>query len=748
MKPVLEGSARTAPRRAGRLLCTACLLTLVDCAPAPPKSPTAAASSAPVPALSYPTARRDGAVDDYHGIKVADPYRWLEQLDSPETRSWVTAEARLTDSYLAQIPGKQALKQRLTELLDFEKFGVPIRRGDRYFYTHNTGLQEQSVICVTVGLSGTPSIALDPNTLSTNGTLAVTGYVPSRDGRLLAYGVSPGGSDWTDWRIRDLTTGRDLPDVLRWTKYYRPVFAPDGRGLYYSAFPAPPPGDELRSRDLGHAVFYHALGTSPAADPKLYARDDHPDWQFDPHLSRDGRWLVVLVGEGQVGDKGVENLYLLDLASNPPAVMPVVENFDAGYFYAGADAGRLYFQTTLDAPRARVIALDPTAPDRSGWREIVPPGEDAMDLAEGSVTLVDHQLIVGTLHDAHSRVTIYGLDGRQRRELTLPGLGTALGFAGEPGDGETFYAYTDFLTPTAVYRLDLETGTSTMFRSPKVAFDPASLESKQVFYRGKDGTRIPMFLVFQRGLKLDGANPTVLYGYGGFGIPIVPYFSAARLVWLERGGIYAVANLRGGGEYGESWHRQGTRQHKQVVFDDFIAAAEWLIAAGYTTAPRLAIEGGSNGGLLVGACLTQRPDLFGAALAYVGVMDMLRFDQFGQGAGWVGDYGSPQNPEDFPALYAYSPYHRVHRGTRYPATLIVTGDHDTRVMPAHSFKFAAALQWAQAGPAPLLLRVQLSAGHGGSPAQSQHINEQADAYAFLLRNLGMEPPPSTTLPGR
>jgi prolyl oligopeptidase len=710
--------------------------------PAPSNSPPAAA-------LNYPLARRDNVVDDYHGVKVADPYRWLEQLDSTETRAWVLAEARLTDSYLEKIPVRQALKQRLAELLNFEKFGVPFRKSGRYFYTYNRGLQQQSVLYTTVDLGAAPTVALDPNTLSTNGGLAVVGYVASPDGSTLAYGVSPGGSDWTEWRLRDVATGKDLPDVLRWTKYYPPVFAADGKSLYYSGFPAPPPGEELSARDLSNAVYYHALGRPQSADRKLYERSDHPDWQFEPHLTRDGHWLVLTAGEGEVGDKGLENVYAIDLTAVKPVLVPLAEGFDAAYIFAGADGGLLYFQTTLEAPRGRVIAIDPTkaAPGvqpgvsagahRVGWKEVVRQGADAMDVAGGSVTLVDHQLIVRTLHQACSKVQIYGLDGRLRSEVLLPGHGTAAGFGGESGDPDTFYTFTDLVTPPTVFRLDLETGASSVYRAPKLAFDLSALDTIQVYYPGKDGTQISMYLVFKKGFKYDGANPTLLYAYGGFGIPLLPHFDATRLAWLERGGIFALANLRGGGEYGEEWHRQAIRAHKQVVFDDFIAAAQWLISMRYTSTPKLAIEGASNGGLLIGACLTQRPDLFGAALAYVGVMDMLRFDQFGQGAGWVGDYGSPHNPEDFKALFAYSPYHNVHPGTRFPATLVITGDHDTRVMPAHSFKFAAALQAAQAGPAPVLLRVRLSTGHGHGPNTSQVIEETADAYAFLTKNLGM-----------
>ncbi len=695
-------------------------------------------SAEPGPFGGYPPARRDAVLDDYNGVKVADPYRWLEQLDSAETRDWVRAEARLTDSYLEKIPVRQSIQQRLTALLDFEKFGIPFQKGNHYFYTHNTGLQQQSVLYVSDGIDGQPAIAFDPNALSTNGALAIAGYVASPDGRTLAYGVSQGGSDWTDWHFLEVASGKDLPDVLKWTKYYHPVFGADGNGLYYSAFPAPTAGQELRARDLGNAVFYHVLGTPQADDQRLYQRPDHADWQFEPHLTGDGRWLVVRVGEGEVGDKGLENLYVIDLKRRDGTVAPVAEGFDADYIYSGADNGLLYFQTTLGAPRGRVIAIDPSVPDRSGWKEVVPQGADAMDVSRGSVTLVDHQLIVRTLHDAADAANIYGLDGHLRREVALPGRGTAGGFGGEADDRETFYSFTDLVTPPTVFRLDLETGVSSVYRAPKVAFDTDILESKQVFYSGKDGTRIPMSLVYKKGIKLDGTNPTVLYGYGGFGISTLPAFDVTRLVWLEQGGIFAEANIRGGGEYGEEWHRQAIRAHKQIVFDDFISAAEWLIAKGYTSTPKLAIQGASNGGLLVGACVTQRPDLFGAVLAYVGVMDMLRFDQFGQGAGWVGDYGVPHNPQDFKFLRAYSPYHNVRPGTRYPATLVITGDHDTRVMPAHSFKFAAALQYAQSGPAPVLLRVRLSTGHGSGPTTSQVVAEKADAYAFLIENLGMD----------
>jgi prolyl oligopeptidase len=668
-------------------------------------------------------------------VSVSDPYHWLEQLDSPETRTWVLAEAKLTDSYLEKISCRPALKQRLTTLLDFEKYGIPFHAGKHYFYTHNSGLQPQSVLYMLDGLHWTPKVAFSPSGLSEKG-ITLAGYVASPDGSKLAYGLSQGGSDWTDWHIRDLRAGKDLPDVFRWIKYYAPVFSSDGKRLYYSAFPAPPAGEELRARDVGNAVYVHTIGSLDSPDRKIYERPEHPDWQFQPHLSRHSRWLVLTAGEGEVGDKGLENVYAIDTSSSSSAVTILSDGFKAGFIYAGEDSGWLYFQTSLDAPRGRVIAIKPTAPEQRHWKEVLPQGSDALELS-GSISLVGHRLIVQTLHDAHSKVSLYGLDGRLRGEVVLPGIGTASGFGGEPDSHESFYSFSGFVTPPTIFRLNVETGVSTEFAASKLPFNNRDFETHQVFYPAKDGTRIPIYLVHKKGIKLDGSNPTLLYGYGGFGNSVLPRFNAALPAWLELGGIYAVANIRGGGEYGEEWHRQGIRGHKQVVFDDFIAAAEWLIQQRYTSTPKLAIEGASNGGLLIGACITQRPDLFGAALAYVGVMDMLRFDQFGQGAGWVGDYGSPQNAEDFKALRAYSPYHNVRAGTHYPATLVITGDHDTRVMPAHSFKFAAALQAAQVGPAPVLLRVRLSTGHGTGPTTSQLIEEKADAVAFLIENLGV-----------
>jgi prolyl oligopeptidase len=697
------------------------------------------ALAAPAP-LTYPPAARGTVVDHYGATAVADPYRWLEDLDSPATRTWVDAEAALTDTYLASLTARERIRARLAKLNDYEKLGIPFREGGRYFYRHNSGLQNQSILLTRRGLNDPDTVALDPNRLSADGSAAVASYVVSRDGALLAYGVSVSGSDWTDWHIRDLATGKDRPEVIRHTKYYAPEFARDGKGLYYSAFPEPRAGAELTTRDLGNALYYHALGSPVAADHQVFVVPGHPEWQYEPHLSEDGRWLVVLAGDGEVGDKGVENLYLLDLSTPGAAPIAVAEGFDAAYVYAGADRGLLYFLTTLDAPRGRVIAVDPTRAARRYWANVIAEGRDAIDLTESSVTLVDHQLIVRTLHDAHTRVVAYGLDGTPRHELALPGPGTARGLSGHADDRETFYSFTDLITAPTIYRYDLETGASSVFRKPEVPFDPAAFEEHQLFFTARDGTRIPLTVAYRKGLVLDGRSAVLLYGYGGFGIPTLPTFAAARIAWMEMGGIYAIANIRGGGEYGEAWHRQAIRERKQVVFNDFIDAGEWLIAHHYTSNRRLAILGRSNGGLLIGACLTQRPDLYGAAIAEVGVLDMLRFDLFGQGAGWTGDYGSPHDPADFKALYAYSPVHSVRKGVHYPATMVITGDHDTRVMPMHSFKFAAALQWAQGGPAPILLRVQRASGHGGGTTVTQAIDQDADVYAFLEDNLGMKAP--------
>jgi prolyl oligopeptidase len=692
------------------------------------------------PALGpYPAAALGDVVENHFGRPVADPYRWLEDLDSPATRAFTSAQDALTSRYLASLPGRKQLHKRLTQLFHYVRYGTPFTAGGEVFYTMNTGLQNQSVLYRSSGRDGARTMVLDPNTLSADGHLAVVGYVPSHDGRRLAYGVSDAGSDWTEWHIRELSTGQDLPDVLAHTKYYPPVWTADDRALIYSAFPAPKPGEELAAEDLNNALYRHVLGAPASADVRLYGDDAHPDRQFLPSLSDDGRWLVIASGEGEVGDKGLEDIVLIDTTTQVPA--PMTTRFTAAFVYAGSTDSRLYFVTTDGAPNGRVIAVDPTNPARANWKEIIAEGTETITVSEPAVSVVGNRILVQKLHDAHSAVSVHDLDGHLLHTLKLPGAGSVQGFSGRAKDPTTYYSYADALTPRTVYRYDVATDRSTLLQAPKVAFKRSDFVAEQVFYPSFDGTRVPMTLVHKKGLRRNGRNPTLLYAYGGFGIPELPRFGADRIAWIERGGIFAVANIRGGGEYGEQWHRAAIVEHRQVAFNDFQAAAEWLSREHYTSPSRLAIQGGSNGGLLMGVSVTQRPALYGAVIAEVGVMDMLRFDRFGQGAGWTGDFGSPNEESAFRAIVRYSPVHNVRKGIEYPATLIVTGDHDTRVFPAHSFKFAAALQAAQAGPAPILLMLEKASGHGGGTNVSQAIDQNTDIYAFLWRALASDRSP-------
>ena len=685
--------------------------------------------------FDYPPARLADQTDDYHGTLVADPYRWLEDSDSPETRDWIEAENALAFDFLEQIPARKAIEKRLTALWDYERYGMPYLQGGRCFYGRNDGLQPQSVLYVSETLDGEPRVLLDPNTLSEDGTVALTGYAISEDGRFMAYGLASAGSDWNEWRVRDVDTGEDRADHLRWVKFSGASWAKDGSGFYYSRYDAPAPGEELRLANYYQKLFFHALGTPQEQDVLIYERPDEKEWSFGGYVSEDGDYLLIRIGQGT---ERKNRLYYKSLAEPDAPIVPLLDEFDAYYGFLGRDETQFWLQTDKDAPRGRVIAVDIADPDPARWREVIPQAEETLQ----GVSLVGERFLASYLKDAHTQVKVFGLDGTFEREVALPGLGSAGGFGGKRHETETFYAYTSFTVPTMVYRYDIPTGVSTVYRQPAVAFDPGDYETHQVFYESKDGTRIPLFLTHKKGMARDGQNPTYLYGYGGFDISLTPSFSPAQVVWLELGGILAVANLRGGGEYGKAWHDAGRRHAKQNVFDDFIAAGEWLIASGYTSTPKLAIGGGSNGGLLVGACLTQRPDLFGACLPAVGVLDMLRFHQFTIGWGWVPDYGSADIPEDFPVLLAYSPLHNLKPGTSYPATLITTGDHDDRVVPAHSFKFAAALQAAQAGPAPTLIRIETRAGHGAGKPTAKVIEEAADRWAFLIEVLGMNVPES------
>ncbi len=690
------------------------------------------ANDAPsVTKLDYPKAKRVDQVDDYHGTKVADPYRWLEDTDSPDTLAWVQAENKLTFGYLDQIPYRKAIHDRLTKLWNYERFGVPEQRGGRYFYQHNNGLQNQSVLLVAESPNAEPRILLDPNTLSTDGTVALSGEAISDDGRLLAYGTAASGSDWMEWHVRDIDSGKDLSDLIKWVKFSGASWTKDGKGFYYSRYAEPKHDTSMRDANYFQKLYYHRLGTTQAEDQLIYERPDNKELGFNGTVTDDGRYLIITVWQGT---SPKNRLYYKDLAQPDSQVVKLLDDFDAQYEFVDNDGPVFWFKTDLDAARSRLIAIDTRTPERARWKTIIPESAETMQ----SVSVIDDKFLVEYLKDARTEVRVHDLEGKLLRSIDLPGIGTAEGFTGKRKDKETFYAFTSFTVPTTIYRYDPEKGASSVFRQPKVDFDSSRYETKQVFYKSKDGTRIPMFLTYKKGMKLDGQNRVLLYAYGGFDISLTPAFSVPNLVWLEMGGVYAQPNLRGGGEYGEEWHLAGTKLHKQNVFDDFIAAAEWLIANHYTTSSNLAIYGRSNGGLLIGACLTQRPDLYGATLPAVGVMDMLRFHKFTIGWAWTSDYGSSDDPEQFKALYAYSPLHNLKPGTKYPPTLITTADHDDRVVPGHSFKFAATMQADQAGPAPVLIRVETKAGHGAGKPISKQIEEIADSWSFVAHNLNMD----------
>jgi prolyl oligopeptidase len=657
-------------------------------------------------------------------------------MTSAETRQWVHDENAVTDAYLAGLPGRDALRRRITELVSFESYRTPFHRGGRYFWSHSDGKQPQAVLFTATSLDAPPTVLIDPNAISTDGSFALAGQSTDHNGRRIAYGLSHGGGDWQTWHIRDVATGKQLADELEHIKYYRPEFTRDGNGLYYSRFPPPPPGKELTETDHDCKVYFHRVGTPASQDRVVYERPDHPTWQFDLDLTWDGRYLVIVTGDGQVGDRGVELISYLDL-QHPGKPVALIDHYDAEYRFLGNDGPTFYFITTLGAAYKRIIAIDTRHPTRDRWQEIVPEGKNAIQGA----SLVGRQLLVTTLADAHHAVTAYDLHGKKLRDVELPGLGSANGFQGAPDARETFYLFAGFTAPGTVYRYDLASGKSTPWKAPRVAFDPASFETTQVFFPSKDGTKVPMFLTAKKGLPLDGNNPTILYAYGFGGISTTPRFDAARIAWLERGGIYAVVNIRGGGEYGEAWHNAARRTHRQVAFDDFLAAGDWLVANKYTSPAHLGATGASGGGMLVGGALVQRPDLFGAVLPFAGVHDLLRFHLFGQGAGWQGDLGSPDEPAEFAALRATSPLHNVKPGTRYPAVLLVTADHDVRVAPLHSYKFAATLQAAQAGPAPVVMRVETASGHGGGTTRAQAIEQQTERYLFLAANLGLQVDP-------
>jgi len=681
--------------------------------------------------ITYPVTRTTNQVDIYHGVSVADPYRWLEDDNSAETKAWVAAQNQVTFGYLKQIPERDAIHRRLEQLWNFERYSVPFQEGGVYFFTRNDGLQNQSVLYKLSSLDDQPRLLLDPNRLSSDGTAALAGLAVSHDGRYLAYGVSAAGSDWEEWKIRDVSTGEDTTDDLKWIKFSGASWTKDGSGFFYCRYDEPTDATKMTAVNYYQKLYFHRLGTPQSADKLIYHRDDFKDWGFGGQVTDDGHYLILSVSQGTDQRNRV---FYLDLTTPGAAVVELLNDFDAQYSFLDNDGPVFWFRTDLAAPRGRIVAVDTTRPQRANWRELVPQAAETLT----EVSVVNNSFVCAYLKDAHSQVKVFSPDGKFLYQIALPGIGTAGGFGGKRSDTETFYSFTSFTSPGVVYRYDLVARTNSVFRAPKVDFNPADYETKQVFYRSKDGTRVPMF-ISRKKTSPKGPAPTLLYAYGGFDISITPAFSVANLVWMEMGGTYAVANLRGGGEYGEAWHQAGMKLKKQTVFDDFISAAEWLTAKGYTTRPKLAISGASNGGLLIGACETERPDLYGACLPQVGVMDMLRFNRFTIGWAWMSEYGSPDNAEEFAALRAYSPLHNVRPGTKYPPTLVLTGDHDDRVVPAHSFKFAATMQADQAGDAPVLIRVETRAGHGAGKPTAKIIDEAADKWAFLVKSLGMHP---------
>lgn len=682
----------------------------------------------------YPVTATIRTRDHYHGVAVADDYRWLEDLDSDATRKWVDAQNQLAQPRLEAIPQRAWIKDRLTKLWNYERFNIPIEEGGRYFFLHNDGSQNQSVLFVSDSLDSPGRVLFDPNAVRADATVALAEFKPSPHGDLVAYALSDGGTDWQTWKFRRVADGNDLADTLSHTKFWGVSWAHDGSGVYYSRYPALPNG---KGDDAGRpAIYFHRLGEPQDQDRLIYAVTDHPTRIPSARVTEDGHYLVITLFDGYERN----GISLLDLRRPGATVQPLFYAWDALYTFIGSQGEELFFQTTKDAPQRRVIAVDARRPAWTPWPTVIPEQRAALEEA----VFVGGRIIARYVEDVHSVVRIYERDGRPAGVVTLPGLGHVEGFEGKSTDAETFFSYTDYLTPSRIYRYDIRSNTATVWRSARIPASTDEYLTEQVFYPSKDGTRIPMFITHRRDVAKDGNQPVLLYGYGGFNISLTPVFRPSVLAWLEMGGIYAEANLRGGGEYGEIWHKAGTLESKQNVFDDFIAAAQYLINEHYTRSQRLGIHGRSNGGLLIGAVMTQRPELFGVALPAVGVLDMLRYQTASANARqWSSDYGLSEDAEQFRALYAYSPYHNVKKGVCYPPTLITTADHDDRVAPWHSYKFAAALQAVQVCGNPVLIRIETRAGHGAGKPVSMQIEDIADQWAFAAKALGMSVPTGT-----
>jgi prolyl oligopeptidase len=686
--------------------------------------------------LAYPPTRAASQSDVYHGVRVADTYRWLEDDRSADTAAWVAAQNAVTDRYLQALPQRAPVRKLYTALFDFERYGLPFKEGGRYFWTRNDGLQQQSVLYTAASLTEQPAVALDPNALSKDGTVALGGVVPSRDGRLLAYGVASAGSDWQTWRVRDLASGSDRPDRLDWVKFSGASWTADGAGFFYSRYDAPAEGKALTGANYFQKLYYHRLGTPQAADALVAENAAEKEWMFGAEVSDDGGLLIVSVHKNTGNKNGLMVLSLPRgaYAGGTPRVLTL--DFDAAYQPVAVDGGSLVVKTDLAAPRGRLMTIALADPARANWKTLVAEGPDAMTGASG----VGGRYLLQYLRDASTLVRVHRADGSLAGEVALPGVGTASGFGGRWADGETFFSYTSLIHPAEIWRYDIASGQAMLFKRPRTAFDPEQFETRRAFVTSKDGTRVPVFIAHRKGLQMDGSAPTLLYGYGGFNLTQTPAYNVTAATWMKLGGVYVLASLRGGGEYGSAWHEAGTKLKKQNVFDDFIAAAEWLIANKVTAPSKLAVMGGSNGGLLVGAVVNQRPELFAAALPAVGVMDMLRYHRFTIGWAWASDYGTSDDEAEFKALFAYSPLHNIAGGKTYPAVLVTTADHDDRVVPAHSFKYIATLQAADTGPAPKLIRIETQAGHGAGKPTSKIIDERADMLAFIAQATGLAVP--------
>ena len=691
-------------------------------------------TGAEVTRLEYPEARQADLVEVLHGQKVGDPYRWLEAIDSDETKQWVAAQAQLAQDYLSGLPGRERIEDRLEEIWNYEKIGIPRRDGGRVFFTRHSGLQNQAVLYWREDEEGAEEkILLDPNKLSEDGTVALSSYSASDDGKYLAYALSSAGSDWKEWKVREVATGKDLPDHVRWSKFSGASWSTDGKGFCYSRFDEPEEGVAFKGANHFQKIYFHKLGDTQEQDELIYERPDKKEWGFSGYFTEDGGYLLIHVFTGNYGTNGV---FYKPLGEEGAKVVELLAPDDASYDYVGNDGSVFYFRTNKGAPRGRLIAIDVTDPAPAKWREIIAESEHNLE----EVSVVGDTLIATYQVDASHRVQLLSIDGKKLRDLELPGIATVYGFGGTRKDSDTYYLVTGFTRPSTIFHYDLKSGKSTVYKRPEVDFDAEKFVTEQVFYASKDGTKIPMFISHKKGLELDGERPVYLTGYGGFNISLTPGFSLSNAVWMEMGGVFAQPNLRGGGEYGEEWHEAGSKDKKQNVFDDFMAAADWLVENKYTSRERLAIGGGSNGGLLVGACLVQQPEKFAAAVPAVGVLDMLRFHKFTIGWAWQGEYGSPDKADEFAYLYRYSPYHNLKPGTKYPATLVTTADHDDRVFPAHSFKFGARLQAAQGGDAPIIIRIETRAGHGAGTPTAKIIEAVADKWAFLFDALGAEVP--------